>query len=200
MMILRSSLPSPFGRKVKIAAHHLQLIDRIRIEIADTNDPSDTLRSQNPLGKIPALILEDGSVLYDSRVILECLDTLAGGGRIIPVGLTRFEVLVMQALADGIMDAALLQVYEGRFRPSEMRSQPWLDHHAGKVARGLAALESTLGPFEGVVDVGTISIACMLGYLDLRFEGRWRTDHPRLVAWIEAFAHHVPSYDLTRPN
>ncbi|HEV7286859.1 MAG TPA: glutathione S-transferase N-terminal domain-containing protein, partial [Kaistia sp.] len=111
MLVLRSSPASPFGRKVKIAAHHLGLMDRIDIVAADTADPNEVLRQQNPLGKIPALILEDGTVLYDSRVIVEYLDHLAGGAKIIPADAsTRYPVLAAQALADGIADAALLQV------------------------------------------------------------------------------------------
>jgi glutathione S-transferase len=198
MMILRSSPPSPFGRKVKIAAHCLGLSDRIRIEPADTNDPSDTLRSQNPLGKIPTLVLEDGTILYDSRVILEYLDMLAGGGRIVPAGPQRFDVLTRHALADGVMEAALLQVYEMRWRPEEGRSKAWTDHQAGKVARGLAAFEAKAGSFDGELDIAAIGLACLLGYLDLRFAGVWRGDHPRLVAWLRQFEAAVPSFAMTR--
>jgi glutathione S-transferase len=198
MMILRSSPPSPFGRKVKIAAHCLELSDRITIEIADTTNPDDTLRSQNPLGKIPALVLEDGTVLYDSPVILEYLDMLAGGDRIIPAGPLRFPVLTRHALADGVMEAALLQVYEARWRPEEGRSKVWCDHQAAKVARGLDAFEAEAGRFEGEPDIAEIGLACMLGYLDLRFAGAWRGGHPRLVAWLGGFEAAVPSYAATR--
>src|SRR6476661_3949457 len=119
MLILRSSPASPFGRKVKIAAAILGLADKVKVVEADTLDPNDTLRRQNPLGKIPTLVLENGETLYDSRVIVEYLDHLAGGHRLIPDGPARFEALRVQALADGIMDAALLQVYEGRWRSEE---------------------------------------------------------------------------------
>ena len=101
-MILRSSPPSPFGRKVKIAAGVLGLSDRITVEVADTNDAGDSLRDQNPLGKIPVLILENGDTIYDSRVIAEYLDDMAGGGKIIPAaGKDRLDALRLQALADG---------------------------------------------------------------------------------------------------
>jgi glutathione S-transferase len=201
MLVLRSSPASPFGRKVKVAAACLGLTDRLRVEPADTMNPEDSIRGQNPLGKIPALILEDGSVLYDSRVIVDHLDALAGGGRIIPRdGWRRSEVLVAQALADGIMDACLLQVYEGRFRPEAERSATWMAHQAGKVARGLAHLEGRLSAAVGETpDIGEIATACMLGYLDLRFAGAWRQDHPRLVAWLAAFEAAVPSFAATRP-
>ena len=97
MPVLRSSPPSPFGRKAKIAAAVLGLKDRIAVEMTDTTDPSDTIRAQNPLGKIPALVLDDGRVLFDSRVVVEYLDHLAGGGKIIPAGAARFDVLRLAA-------------------------------------------------------------------------------------------------------
>ena len=116
---------------------------RSRIEPADTMNPDDTIRQQNPLGKIPALLLEDGTVLFDSRVILEYLDHRAGGGRIIPKDASaRFAALRLQALADGIMDASVLLVYEGRWRPPERHEPKWVEQQTGKVARALAALEA----------------------------------------------------------
>ena len=119
MLTLRSSPSSPFVRKIRIAANVLGLERDIAIEPADTMDPSDSVRAQNPLGKIPAQ-LEDGTVLFDSRVILEYLDHRAGGGRILPRDAdARFSALRLQALADGVMDASVLLVYEGRWRPAE---------------------------------------------------------------------------------
>jgi glutathione S-transferase len=198
-MILRSSPPSPFGRKVKIAASLAGLKDRIQVEIADTIDPTDSLRAQNPLGKIPTLILPDGTTLYDSRVILEYLDHLAGGGILIPrEPSARFAALTLQALGDGIMDAAILQMYEIRFRSEEMRVAKWTDHQAGKVERALAALEADPPALATPPHVGDIAIACALGYLDLRFGGRWRASHPRLVAWLDRFAGAVPAFAATR--
>lgn len=197
MLILRSSPASPFGRKVKLVAYRLGLMDRIEIVNADTTDPSDSLRQQNPLGKIPALILEDGQVLYDSRVIVDYLDHLAGGGKIIPADPERrYPALVMQALADGIMDAALLQVYEKRWRDEGARSERWLAHHAEKVARGLAALEAA--DLSGETHIGHITVACALGYLDLRFGPSWRESHPRLAAWLAVFAED-PAFQKTHP-
>jgi glutathione S-transferase len=198
MLVLRSSPASPFGRKVKIAASILGLKERIQVLPADTNDAQDPLRRQNPLGKIPTLILEDGSALYDSRVIVEYLDFLGGGGRVIPAAPgPRFAALTRQALADGIMDAALLQIYETRFRDPSQYVAKWLDHQAGKVERSLGDLEAAL-PGEGALDIGAIALACALGYLDLRFAGRWRAAHPRLVAWLDAFAGAVSAFEETR--
>lgn len=197
MLVLRSSPASPFGRKVKIAALELGLMDRIEILAADTNDPSEPLRRQNPLGKIPTLVLADGTTLFDSRVIVEYLDHLAGG-KIFPAGEARFGQLRLQALADGIADAALLQVYEGRYRPEEGRNANWLAHQAGKVARGLEALEAAPPAFPDRPRIGEIALACALGYLDLRFEGKWRADFPKLVAWLDDFAARVPAFEATR--
>ncbi|MXQ10370.1 glutathione S-transferase family protein [Microvirga makkahensis] len=198
MLVLRSSPASPFGRKVKIAASLLGLTDRIQIVDADTLNPEDDLRQQNPLGKIPTLVLENGETLYDSRVIVEYLDFLAGGGRMIPAGEARFAALREQALADGILDAALLQVYEGRFRPQDRHEPKWVDHQVGKVERGLAYAEAHLSTPSADLHIGHVALACMLGYLDLRFTGRWRETHPKLVAWLADFEARVPAYAQTR--
>src|SRR3954449_12173810 len=112
MMILRSTPPSPFGRKVRLAAGVLGFSKDIKVEAADPNDINDSIRQQNPLGKIPTLVLEDGTTLFDSRVILEYFDHLAGGGRIIPrEPRARFDALRLQALCDGALDASVLIVY-----------------------------------------------------------------------------------------
>ncbi len=123
-------------------------------------------------------MLENGETLYDSRVILEYLDDLAGGGHIYPSGWDRFAALRQQALADGIMDAALIQVYETRWRAEESREPKWLEHQAGKVARGLDYAEAHLSAPTATLHVGHIAQACALGYLDLRMGGRWRETHP----------------------
>jgi glutathione S-transferase len=200
MLTLRFSPSSPFVRKIRIAASVLGLEKDIKAEPAETTNPSDTVRQQNPLGKIPTLVLEDGSTLFDSRVILEYLDHRAGGGRIIPKDPTaRFAALRLQALADGILDASILQVYEGRFRPAERHEPKWVEHQAGKVARGLAALEAAPPGLGSPPDVGQITVACTLGYRDFRFGEGWRKDHPRLVAWLDGFAAKVPAYAATKP-
>jgi glutathione S-transferase len=199
MMILRSSPASPFGRKVRIAAGVLGLADKIDVRETDLNDPADSIRAQNPVGKIPALILDDGEALYDSPVILDYLDHLAGGSRIIPrEPKARFAALRMQALCDGILDACILLVYEGRYRPAEMKVQAWVDRQSDKVARGLAALEAAPPALTSTPDVGQITLACVLGYRDLRFGGSWRAGHPKLVAWLDKFAGQVPAFAQTK--
>ena len=198
MLVLRSSPASPFGRKVKISASLLGLSDRIQVTDADTTSPDDTLRQQNPLGKIPTLVLENGEALYDSRVIVEYLDHLAGGGRIIPTGWDRFQALREQALADGIMEAVLLQVYEGRWRAEDRREAKWVEHQEGKVERGLDYAETHLSTPHPNLHIGPIALACALGYLDLRMGGRWRESYPKLVAWLADFEARVPAFAKTR--
>lgn len=194
-MILRSAPASPFGRKVRIAAAILGL--DVTVVEADTMNPTDSLRRENPLGKIPTLVLDDGATLFDSSVIVAYLDAVAGGDRLIPVELApRFAALRLEALADGISEAALLQVYEARWRDPAKQDAAWVEHQAGKVSRGLAALEAA--PPEGRINAGHVAFACALGYLDLRFGGAWREAHPPLVAWLDGFAAAVPAFESSR--
>ena len=199
MMILRSVPPSPFARKVYLAASILGLTGQIRLEKADPNDAADSLRQQNPLGKIPALVTDDGQTLFDSRVIVEYLDHLAGGGKIIPQEpKARFAALRLQALADGMTDAQILIVYEGRYRPPEHHVQKWTDYQADKIKRGLAALEADPPSLDPLPNVGQIALACFLGHRDLRFAGDWRAAHPSLVHWLDRFAAKVPAFAETK--
>lgn len=204
MMILRSSPASPFGRKARIAIVLLGFENDVKIERADTGDVNDSVRQQNPLGKIPVLIAEDGTAYYDSRVILDYLDHRAGGGKIVPrEAVPRLAALRLQALADGLLDASILTVYEARWRAAEKHEPRWIEHQAGKVARALAALEAAPPPLDGaspfLPNVGQIALACALGYRDARFGGTWRRDHPRLVAWLDDFAARVPAFAATKP-
>ena len=199
MMILRSSPASPFARKVRIAGSLLGLASEIEVQATNPDDPADSLRVQNPIGKIPVLILEDGTAYYDSRVIVEYLDYRAGGGRIIPrEAPARFEALRLQALCDGILDACLLLVYEGRYRPADKQVQSWIDRQTDKVTRGLKALEAVPPKLTSVPDVGQIALACLLGYRDLRFGGTWRMEYPKLLAWHDKFAAQVPAFGETK--
>jgi glutathione S-transferase len=198
-VILRTSITSPFGRKARVAATHLGLMDRFTIEPAEATNPDDPLRKDNPLGKMPVMTLDDGRKVYDSRVILEQLDHMAGAGKILPVEWdARLNALTLQALADGIMDAAILIVYEGRHRPAEIHHKPWLDYQLGKVERGLTWL-ATNQPDPKQVTVGTISTACALGYIDWRKQTDWRGNHPSLIKWLDAFRATAPSFDATTP-
>jgi glutathione S-transferase len=199
-MLLRATPMSPFGRKVRMAISRLGLWDRIEMVKADPMDANDVLRRDNPLGKIPTLITDDGKAVYDSRVILEYLDHLAGGGRLIPTTWpARVETLTLQAMADGVMDACILIVYEARHRPEALHHQPWLDYQRGKVVRGLTAFaKQPVDPAK--FDVGTITAACMLGYLDLRKQVDWRPEFPALVQWLNQFRAKHPEFDATAPT
>jgi glutathione S-transferase len=200
MPTIRTGPTSPFGRKVRLAVKLLGLEREVAWEPASTVDPADPIRQQNPLGKVPVLLLDDGSALFDSPVILEYLDHLAGGSRILPKDpQRRFAALRLQALADGIMDASILINYEARYRPVQNHEPKWLDLQAGKVARALAVLEAAPPALDTPPDVGQITLACALGYRDFRFPGTWRGDHPRLAAWLEGFAAAVPAFAATAP-
>jgi glutathione S-transferase len=200
MPTLRSGNNSPFGRKARIPIGVLGLEGTVAIAPASTVDPVDPIRQQNPLGKVPVLLMDDGSTLYDSPVILEYLDHLAGGGRILPKDpQARFAALRLQALADGIMDASILINYEARYRPAQNHEPKWLDLQAGKVTRALAVLEAAPPGIDTPPDVGQITLACALGYRDFRFPGSWRGGHPRLAAWLGEFAARVPAFVATTP-
>ncbi|UMA64914.1 glutathione S-transferase N-terminal domain-containing protein [Roseivivax marinus] len=196
-VVLRSTETSPFGRKVRMAAEILGLAGRIERQAADTLDTSDTLRAQNPLGKMPCLLIGEEAV-FDSAVILELLDAVAGGGRLAPrAGLARFRVLTRARLADGIADAALLMVYEGRFRQEGAPvGERWLAHQRGKVERGLSVFETSPPPAERA-DLVSITLSAALGYLDWREPVAWRPGHPRLARWLDDFAAATPAFEHT---
>ncbi len=175
---------SPFCRKVQVLAIESGQIDKIEI-VGAGGSPVNSENmpiTQNPLGKIPTLLLDDGSALYDSRVICQFLDELSGGS-FYKKG-SRYDVLGREALADGIMDAAVLMVYEFRARPDGERSPAMVEALWTKVTRALDHLETTEITEE--FDMGQISLACALGYLDFRHEDRkWRENRPKLATWFE---------------
>jgi glutathione S-transferase len=183
-MRLRHSPASPFVRKVLVVAHELGCADRIEIETVSRSAtyPYGLVVPENPLAKIPALVTDDGVILFDSRVICEYLDTLAGGGRLCPAeGAARWTALRQQALGDGIADAVILAAYEQR-RPQDRRWSGWTDAQMLKVQQGLGAAEAE--DLAGPLRIGQVAIACAISYLDLRFpEDGWRGRHPKLAAW-----------------
>lgn len=198
-MLLRTSLSSPFGRKTRVAALCLGLSDKVEVVNGDTLDPDDPLRQENPLGKIPVLTLPDGRNVFDSRVIVEYFDQLAGGNKLFPADPDkRLNCLRLQALADGIMDAAILVVYEARYRPEDKRHEGWVEHQRDKAARGVAALANFL-PDPSAVNAGSIAAACALGYIDWRKQLDWRTSHPQLINWFDAFRGNCSQFDETAP-
>lgn len=200
IMILYSSPPSPFGRKIKIAASCLGVMNDITVTLANTMDPEDAIRGINPLGKIPALQV-DGLTIYDSRVILEFLDSQAGGDKLIPAETSvRFAVLTDAAKIDGILDAAILVVYETRFRPENMRVEKFVEWQRDKIIRGLATLKAASYSNGAMPNVAEIGLACCLDYLDFRQQVDWRDQAPHLVNWLAEFAAVVPGYAETMPS
>ena len=200
-MKLCHSQSSPFVRKVKLAAHVLGFAGELQLVETNTMDINDSIRLVNPLGKIP--VLEDGSsILYDSRVIVEYLDSKSGGGKLIPkAGAARFETLTRAALMDGIMDAAILIVYEGRMRPKDKYVEGFVTYQREKIQRGLeVAAGSSSQYINGAMpDAGEIALACVLDYLDFRQQLNWRDHAANLQAWLADFAAVVPGYTETLP-
>jgi glutathione S-transferase len=199
MKLLGSPL-SPYVRKVLLTADIKSVADRIELVPTDTNKGDDALFQRNPLGKIPCLLTDDGQSIYDSHVVCEYLDSLAPTPVLFPPsGNERWRALTLGALGDGVLDAALLLVYESRFRPEGMAVQGWVDRQQSKIDRAVDLLENSPPPMGATPDYGHITIAAALGYLDFRHGGRWRKDHPKMVAWLDAFAKAVPAFERTRP-
>jgi glutathione S-transferase len=194
---------SPFVRKVLVAAHELGLASRIESVLLRPSpvQADATLSRSNPLSKIPALVLDDGTSLYDSPVICEYLDALAGGGRILPSTTpARWDVLRTQALADGILDAAILVFYERMHRPKELHWQPWLDGQSQKALQGLDALNAMAPAFGATPDIGQIAVACTVGWLEFRAPfGDIRVGRSQLAKWYEEFSAR-PSMMATVPH
>jgi glutathione S-transferase len=188
-LALRFSPTSPYVRKVTVAAAERGLADRIARECSDPWDPAGDLPQDNPLGKVPALRLEDGATLYDSRVIVRYLDTLHDGPPLIPAeGAQRWRVERTEALADGILDAAVARLIEQRRRPAELFWAAWDAWQRDKIARGLDVLEQEAAALErDPPTLAEIAVACALGYLDFRFaDDGWRRGRPALDAWYAA--------------
>ena len=196
-MKLRYSPASPFVRKVLVVAKETGLDSRIEPVATSTTDPASGLAKENPLGKVPSLRLDDGTNLYDSRVICEYLDSLHGDPKLLPAsGEARWTALRRQALGDGIMDAAVLRRMESR-RPANEQSPAYGEAQRGKVTAALDLLEREADGLDGGIDIGAIAIGCALGYLDFRFAHEdWRQGRPKLARWFEGFARR-PSMQAT---
>jgi glutathione S-transferase len=190
MKLLWSSR-SPFARKVMVAAHETGLANRIRTErvVVAANKPNADVMALNPLNKIPTLVLDDGTVLHDSRVICEYLDTLHDGPKLIPAdGPARWRALRRQALGDGLMEVNVLRLGEQN-RPKEAQSEAHLGAYAKKIVSALDRLEvEEVGP-AATPDIGDIAIACALAHLDFRFAADdWPAGRAKLAAWHAGFA------------
>lgn len=194
---------SAYVRKVSVVIRETGLLDKIDIvfDAAKVLEPTDTLLAHNPLGKIPTLLLDDGVALFDSRVICEYLDAHSVAAKVFPAsGAARWEALSQQALADGLVDAAMLTRQERLLRAPNEQSEDWYNAQYRKIRSALARLEVICPSFSDAPTIGTIAIGCALGFLDFRFaEMGWRTDHPVLGAWFDRFDQR-PAMVATRPQ
>lgn len=198
-MKLRHSHTSPYARKVMMVAIECGLDQSIELQTTDAWSPETDLPKDNPLGKVPALVLPGGPTLYDSPVICEYLDTLHDGTRLFPpTGPARWTALRQQALADGVCDAAILRRLEGN-RPDGEKSASWAERQRVAMARACDALEAEAGTLPLEPTIGTLAILSTLGYLDFRFgHENWRPGRPALTAWFEQ-ASNRDSFRRTAP-
>lgn len=201
-MKLHYSTASPFVRKVTVCAHELGIADRIELVTTKVapSEPNRDYAKVTPLMKVPALERDDGPVLFDSIVICEYLDQVHGRGALFPAsGEPRWRALRLHALADGILDAAVLARYENALRPESLRWKAWTDGQLLKVDQALDFLGQNLRDLEGL-HIGAIAVGCALGYLDFRYaDRRWRDSRPGLAAWYETIAKR-PSFEKTVPR
>ncbi|WP_417719341.1 glutathione S-transferase [Salipiger sp.] len=200
MKLLKAG-PSPFVRKVLVTLHETGQYDDVEMidVVASPLAPDPQLIAANPLGKIPALIREDAPTLYDSRVICRFLDARAKAG-LYPE--TRpWDTLTLEATGDAMMEAAVLIIYEERFRPPEKVSMEWIEGQWAKVSRALDAVNTRwISHLKGRMDMGHIAIGCALAYLDFRHDVRkWRTGRDALAGWYDGFAAR-PSMTATDPG
>ena len=199
-MKLVSSTASPFVRKVRaliLETGHEGAVEEIPVMTTPVNT-ADEVRAANPLGKIPALVLDDGRTVYDSRVITRYLDDLWGAG-LYPQD-RLWDVLTLEATADGLLEAAVLMVYEGRVRPEDKRFDGWVEAQWAKVDRAVHAIcDSWMGHLSGPLTMGQIAVGCALGYLDFRHGDRdWRSGRDALADWFADFDQR-PAMAATRP-
>jgi len=198
-MKLCYSPTSPYVRKVMVIAIETGLDAQIEILTKNVWAPDTDMVSINPIGKVPALVLDNGNALFDSPVICEYLDSIGNGGFFPKEGDVRWNALRLQALADGVMDAAILRLLEGK-RDEGTRSENWIARQKAAMERGLDALENDLDSLSGNLTIGGITVGIMLSYLDFRFAvDHWRATRPGLADWYEGFASR-PSVVATEPK
>ena len=203
-MKLWYSPASPFVRKCLLVARERDLFDRLELLDASTTviNPNESLMKDNPTGKIPALVLDDGTTLFDSRVICAYLDSLHDGKKLMPrSGDRRFKIMTLEALADNIMDSAVANRYERRLRPPEYQWSDWSEGLMRKVRNGINHIEKEWVPTLGrTPNMGSIAVASLLGYLDFRYpDWNWRRGHPKLTRWFKRFSER-DSFKATAPE
>lgn len=191
------SSASPFSAKVRMAAAYAGIdIEAVSVRTADR---PDVLVSANPLGKIPTLLLDDGRSIFDSRAITQYLNRESKNALFPRNPEKRTEAETLEALADGICDCALAMVYERRTRPEEMVFQPWLDAQWTKITAALDLLNANPPKLPKKITVGQIALRACLGYLSLRFAGKWEKGRSRLVRWVARFDEKFPELKACAP-
>jgi glutathione S-transferase len=202
-MKLIGSVTSAYVRKARVVLAEKKL--DYQFELENVWAPETTIASSNPLGKVPCLVMEDGSTMYDSRVIAEYLDTLTPVCKLLPANSRdRANVKVWEALADGVLDAGVLAYLERTWRPAEQQSQAWFDRQMGKVHGGLAVMSENLGeqPFcMGIhYTLADVAVGCTLGWLSFRFPDiAWRESYPNLARLFDKLSER-PSFKDTAPR
>lgn len=199
-MKLLHSPASPYVRKVMIVAHEMGLTDKLELVTGSGSPlaPNPETVAMNPLGRIPALTLDDGTLLSDSRVICRYFNHL-GGGALYSSGADEFPIIAREALAEGIIDSALLIVYEGRLRPEELQFQAYIDGQMGKIERGMAAFNTRINEMSGDVTIDKLVLGTACGYLNFRMPDMgWQGRYPDLAAWFAEFEQR-PSIQATMP-
>jgi len=192
---------SPFVRKVSVTLLETGLEGRVEKETVAITPvkPGDVVPAHNPLGKVPCLITDDGTALFDSRVITRYLDTLHDGTKLYPEGAALWKVLTLEAMADGMLEAAVLMIYERLLRTEEQKSPEWVEAQWLKISRTLAHLDKQVSALEPL-SMASIAVGAALGYLDFRFADRnWRALAPNLAVWEAGFSQR-PSMQATLPG
>lgn len=190
---------SPFVRKVRVTLIETGLSKAVEFVQVDLENPPAELSRHNPLGKVPTLIRDDGTALFDSPLVCEYLDSLNKGTKLYPAGDGRWVALRQLALSDGILDALQARRHEAR-RPDSERSADYMQKQKVKSDRGLTLLEQETERLAGPVNIGHIAVGCCLGYLDFRFANEpWRSSHPKLARWFEEFSKRPSMVETTPP-
>lgn len=192
------SPPSPYSAKVRMAAAACGVA--IDSRVVNTNDDPADLIAANPLGKIPVLLLDEGGSVCDSRAITQYLNRVSNGGLFPRNAGKRTEAETLEALADGICDCLLAHVYERRFRPEEKIHQPWLDKQWGKVSQALDQLNASPPKLTKKATGGHIALRATLGYMALRFEGKWEKGRSKLTRWAKRFDERFPDLAALLPR
>ena len=197
-MKLLYSTTSPYSAKVRMAAVLAGI--PLDLEVVDTNANPAVLLDANPLGKIPTLISDDGETIYDSRVITQYLNRVSGNKLFPRNAAKRLEAERLEALADGICDCLLVIAYERRTRPQDKIHEPWLDRQWEKAMRGLDALNANPPKLPKTITVGHVAVRAMLGYLNIRFEGKWEKGRGKLKRWAARFDEKWPEVAENTPK